>query len=72
MPKIERSVDYTFQAYSGTSENKKEQLERSESPKFNDHNLDVKGSDSENESKSPIVNHILVHTIGKLTQIANV
>lgn len=48
MPKIERSVDYTFQAYSGSSETEKSNGETTQEMIDN---FQEKGSDSENESK---------------------
>lgn len=48
MPKIERSVDYTFQAYSGSFEIEKGNGETTQEMIDN---FQEKGSDSENESK---------------------
>lgn len=48
MPKIERSVDYTFQAYSGSSETEKDNGEITQEIM---ENSQENGSDSENESK---------------------
>lgn len=48
MPKIERSIDYTFQAYSGSMEMDKENEEVGEEMS---ENTQEKESESENESK---------------------
>lgn len=52
MPKIERSIDYTFQAYSGSLEMDKENEEIiQETIENSQENSQEKGSDSEDESK---------------------
>lgn len=52
MPKIERSIDYTFQAYSGSLEMDKENEEITQETIENSHeNFQEKESDSDNESK---------------------
>lgn len=48
MPKINRSVDYTFQAYSGVTEEQRN--ENTDTSKLNEP-VNENGSDSDNDSK---------------------
>lgn len=49
MPKIERSIDYTFQAYSGTRKDKEKESESITNDNEDNEEIDKK-NDSDNES----------------------